>query len=84
MAAPYHHLYEWGNCPLFLMIGRMEERRVSVNGRLEVKKILPIRWAYDERIDDGLNARDGMDFFREAMENPDDHFLDGDPLSHGA
>ncbi len=70
MSAAYHHLYEWGTCPLFLMAGKVEERPVVVDGKIEIKKILPIRFAYDERIDDGLTANYGMLTFKKVLEDP--------------
>lgn len=74
MAPGYHHLYEWGNCPLFMMVGRIEERPLVVDGQLVLQKVLPIRWTYDERIDDGLNSRDGIDAVNWALENPEKAF----------
>jgi len=73
MAPAYHHLYEWGNCPLFLMIGQVEERAVVENGEICVRKVLPMRIAYDERIEDGLTAKRGIDDFVELIESPNEH-----------
>ncbi len=70
MKAGYHHLYEWGNCPLFIMVGRSEERAIVENGQVVVKKVIPIRFTYDERIDDGLNAGHGIKGVIDALENP--------------
>ena len=70
MGAGFHHLYEWGNCPLFMMAGQVEERAVVRDGEVTVRKLLPIRWSYDERIDDGLNARFGIDSVVRALEHP--------------
>lgn len=70
MAPGYHHLYEWGNCPLFMMVGNIEERPMVVDGKVEVQKILPIRFSFDERIDDGLNARFGIDLMMKILEDP--------------
>lgn len=70
MKPGYHHLYEWGNCPLFMMAGRVEERPAVVDGQVVAQKTLHIRWSYDERIDDGLNSRYGMDAVRRVLENP--------------
>ena len=56
MNAGYHHLYEWGNCPLFVMAGRVEERVIVDGGQPVVRRVLPLRFSYDERIEDGLNA----------------------------
>ena len=70
MKAAYHHLYEWGNCPLFMMVGKIEDRAVVVDGEIVVRPILPIRWSYDERIDDGLSSAYGMATVKHALENP--------------
>ncbi len=74
MRAGYHHLYEWGNCPLFLMLGRTEDRPFVVDGEILVKRILHVRFSFDERIDDGLNAGKGIDVFRQILENPYEFF----------
>ena len=66
----YHHLYEWGNCPLFMMVGKIADRPVAEDGKVVVRKTLHIRWSYDERIDDGLSARFGMASVCHALENP--------------
>ncbi len=70
MGPGYHHLYEWGNCPLFAMVGQIEERAVVEDGQVVVRKILPLRFTYDERIDDGLTARHGIDVVVRVLENP--------------
>jgi hypothetical protein len=70
MGAAYHHLYEWGNCPVFLMVGKVEERALVEEGKLVIGKVLPLRYSYDERIEDGLNARHGMEAVRAALEDP--------------
>jgi len=89
MGAGFHHLYEWGNCPLFMMVGQLEDRPVAQDGEIVVRKTLHIRWSYDERIDDGLNARFGIDSVVRALEHPFEYFgcLAGDgsdvrPLDH--
>ena len=73
MDAAYHHLYEWGNCPVFLVVGQIEERAVVENGEVVVRKVLPLRYSYDERIDDGLNARFAIDAFKRILEDPETH-----------
>jgi hypothetical protein len=74
MGSAYHHLYEWGNCPVFLVAGRIEERPVVEDGRVVVHKQLHLRWSYDERIDDGLTARHGLDAVKRALEHPEEAF----------
>jgi hypothetical protein len=70
MGPGFHHLYEWGTCSGFMMAGRIEERPVVIDGRVVVRKILPIRWTYDERVDDGLNARYPLDTAERVLANP--------------
>ena len=72
MAPAYHHLYEWGNCPLFLMVGQVEERVVAHNGEITTEEVLPMRIAFDERIEDGLTAKQGIDQFVAILESPQD------------
>ena len=74
MTAGYHHLYEWGTCPLFMMVGKMETRPIVVGDEIEAKKVIPIKWSMDERIEDGLNAKHGMDSVNRALESPYEYF----------
>lgn len=69
----YHHLYEWGNCPVFLTAGRIAERPTVVDGQVVAQKTLHLRWSFDERIDDGLNARFGIETVRRILEDPEKH-----------
>ena len=75
MSAAYHHLYDYGTCPLFLMVGKIEDRPVVEDGKVVPRKILHLRWSYDERIDDGLTSKYGMQTVREALEDPDKHLV---------
>ena len=71
MGAGFHHLYEYGTCPIFLMVGAIEDRAMVVEGRAEVIPVLPLRFTYDERIDDGLNARFGMEAVARVLSEPE-------------
>lgn len=84
MDPPYHHLYEWGNCPVFVMVGRIREMPVAENGKVIAKSMLPVRFSFDERIDDGINANVGLQAFRAALSNPHEVFgnLSGDGSSN--
>ncbi len=74
MNAGYHHLYEWGTAPLFMMVGKVEERAMVEDGEVVVRKILPIHWSYDERIDDGLTSFEGLSWVRKSLEDPEKYF----------
>jgi hypothetical protein len=71
MPSAYHHLYEWGNCPFFLAVGEIEERAVVEDGAVVVRRIMPIRITFDERIDDGLAGRYGIAAMVRVLEDPE-------------
>ena len=75
MKAGYHHLYEWGTCPLFLMFGKIEDRAMVEEGEVVARKVLHIRFSFDERVDDGLNAGKGIN----ALDDPRTLPRFGDP-----
>jgi hypothetical protein len=70
MGAGYHHLFEYGNCPLFIMVGKVEDRVVPVDGVPTVRPMVHVRFTYEERIEDGLNARFGIDALMEVLADP--------------
>ena len=74
MAPAYHHLFEWGNCPIFFTIGELEERAVAVDGNVVVKKIVPGRFVFDARVCDGLTAWRCIQSGLAAIEDPENHF----------
>ena len=67
----YHHLYEWGNCPIFAMVGEIREEAICNNGQVSIEKVLPIRLSFDERIEDGSIAKHGLKAFVDALEDPE-------------
>ncbi len=60
----YHHLWEYGTCPIFLVIGRVTE---GPDG----KRRISMKWTFDERVEDGLYAGRGLQAVRERIENPE-------------
>lgn len=70
MGPGYHHLFEYGTCPLFIMVGKLEDRVVARDGVPVVRPMLHVRFTYEERIEDGLNARFGIDKLIEVLEDP--------------
>jgi hypothetical protein len=61
--AVYHHLYEWGNCPIFAALGR-----VRVVGD---RRLCTVRYTFDERIEDGLYCARALECLREHVERWD-------------
>lgn len=64
LAAGYHHLWEWGNIPIFCVIGRVEPGR---DGRRRVT----LKWTLDERVEDGLYCARSLERLRELLEKPE-------------
>ncbi len=72
LEAAYHHLYEWGNIPFFIVIGKLKKAPVvDENGELAVREVVQIRYSFDERITDGFYTSTALERFREYMENPE-------------
>jgi hypothetical protein len=74
MDAGYHHLYEYGNIPIFCVIGQIKDVPVVHEGRLVARPIANLRFSYDERVEDGLYAQRSLEMLRGMVE---------DPLAHG-
>ena len=64
LEAGYHHLWEHGNCPIFCVIGRIKP---GPDGR----RVVTLKYSYDERVEDGLYCARALDRLRELMENPE-------------
>ena len=77
MLPAYHHLYEYGNCPIFVMAGQIVPMPVVRGSEVVVRDMLHFRITFDERIDDGINANEGLKTLRAALEHPFEVF--GDP-----
>lgn len=56
--AAYHHLYEHGNCPLFITLGRVDGDRLT------------IKYSYDERVEDGLYCARSLQILKARIEDP--------------
>jgi len=70
-SAAFHHLYEYGDIPLFVTLGRVAEEVVVKDGKPTVRTIARLRIVYDERIEDGFNALRAMITLRKLLENPE-------------
>lgn len=68
--AAYHHLYEHGNCPLFMTIGQVTHVPAVVDGALVARPTVTLRFSFDERVEDGLYAARALKLFAERVENP--------------
>jgi hypothetical protein len=62
----YHHLYEYGNCPFFAVIGQAKQV-VTPEG---IKPMCSIKYSFDERIEDGLYCAKSLELAKQRIENP--------------
>ncbi len=68
----YHHIYDFGNLPVFLSYGR--KRTVfeyDKNGNLNKKRYIDIKAVTDERICDGFYFASAFKYFKKIVENPE-------------
>ena len=72
--AGHHHLWEYGTCSLFGVMGRVE---TGNNGRRK----MTVAWTYDERIEDGLYSYHTLEGVRERLESPELLELSTDELA---
>jgi pyruvate/2-oxoglutarate dehydrogenase complex dihydrolipoamide acyltransferase (E2) component len=69
--AAFHHLYEYGTIPLFCTLGVIHDDVVVRDGAPVVAPIVSVKFAFDERVEDGLYAAHALDDFRRLVEHPE-------------
>jgi len=72
--AGHHHLWEYGTCSLFGVMGKIEP---GANGQRKMQ----VAWTYDERIEDGLYSYHTLEGIRERIESPELLELSTDELA---
>ena len=68
--AAYHHLYEHGNCPLFVTIGQVAQTPAVEAGQLVSRPQLTLRYTFDERVEDGLYCAKSLQVLAQRIEDP--------------
>lgn len=67
----FHHLYDFGNCPVFIAYGRYRgELELDADGRIIKKRYLDFTAVTDERICDGFYFASALKLMRTYLENP--------------
>ncbi len=67
----YHHLYNFGNLPIFLSYGkRRKENHVNDDGTVEIRPVMDITVVTDERICDGFYYAGAFKMMRRLIKNP--------------
>lgn len=70
LEALHHHLYEYGNIPVFAALGR-SKRIVTVgdDGQIATKLVAMVKYTYDERVEDGLYCAAALGHLQEILES---------------
>lgn len=67
----YHHLYDFGNLPIFISYGaKRTVVGVDLNGKVTKKKYVDLKVVTDERICDGYYYASSFKFIKKCLENP--------------
>jgi hypothetical protein len=67
----YHHLYNFGNVPVFLAFGaKRSENHINDQGDVVKKKYIDYTFVTDERICDGFYYASGLKLFRSYLAHP--------------
>lgn len=70
--APFHHLFERGNCPIFMAVGNLRMVwELDKEGKPVARKRLMIRYSVDDRVADGVYLGKGLDLVRDFIEHPE-------------
>ena len=70
--APFHHLFEWGNCSMFIAIGKIGYMPVALeDGTLTSRKMVEVKVTLDERIADGLYFARSLELMESYLKNPE-------------
>jgi len=67
----YHHLYNFGNIPLFVALGaKRKARELGADGAMIERKYLDYKMVMDERCCDGFYFSQAIKLFRSIMRKP--------------
>lgn len=68
----FHHLYDFGNLPMFIAMGaKRSEYFLNKNGETEKRKLIDFSIVCDERICDGHYYASAFKMFRRILEKPE-------------
>ena len=72
IAPIYHHIYNFGNLPLFIAFGaKRKSMELDMNGNLVQRKYIDFKAVTDERICDGYYYATSFKFFKKYLHNPE-------------
>lgn len=68
----YHHLYNFGNIPLFLAFGsKYRKNEVMLDGTIVTRKYVDVTVTMDERIADGYYLATFLKYFKRLVAHPE-------------
>lgn len=67
----YHHLYDFGNIPVFCAFGRKRRAEEISDGEIVVRKYVDLKFNLDERICDGYYYAALIKYFTRLLSHPD-------------
>jgi hypothetical protein len=70
--AAFHHLYEWGNCPIFAALGIIRDER-GEDGT--ARRRCTVKYTFDERVEDGLYCAHALASLKARVEQWDEATL---------
>ena len=72
LPAIYHHLYDFGNIPVFIALGvKRRVHELKPDGTVEQKKYLDFKLVVDERICDGFYFSQAIKLFKSILRHPE-------------
>ena len=72
LPAIYHHLYDFGNLPVFIALGAKKRvHEVNSDGVVVLRKYVDFKLVVDERICDGFTFSQAFKYFKSLLRNPE-------------
>jgi hypothetical protein len=69
--AAYHHLFDYGTCPIFVTMGRVHRTPVvHDDGSVGSHEVFTLRYTYDERVEDGFYAARALERLAACLADP--------------
>ena len=67
----FHHLYDFGNVPVFCSFGAKQKRNeLQADGSIIERRYITVMWVMDERICDGFYYSTAMKYIKGVLRNP--------------
>jgi len=72
LPAIYHHLYNFGNLPVFIALGpKKKVYELNADGKIVLRKYIDVKLVVDERICDGFYFSQAFKYYKSVIRNPE-------------